>query len=1104
MTATQESTRLLSVRKRRRSRRLRLSLTICGILGIGLFLNSYLALRPARLEEQVRRYILEVSGGALEVRGEVSVDWRRGIHIQDLAYTAPDQKSSIPSLNIRLAHIKPRSTSLALGQFDIEEVTLIEPRLSLVVGSDGIPIPLEFPEGSLLSKWLSGTLQGETSKNSSFPLPRLNVREGALLFRSDGSQNIRQDFLDIDLDVDVQPQGLMHIRGKARTPFVDQIGIVGTWDPGNAGLNVAFDGARISLAHPLRGIIPEGGEKWIQELDLQGRVDLQGSLSWKPGSLPQIGNVKGSILEGHLRVPHVLGALERIKGRFSLEGNQIEFSDIESWVGTGKVSGTGRIHWDSEWTEIQSYRVDLKGEGLSLDSRWGKWLPSHLQKYLERVHLRGRFNFDLKTSVPPEQVPSRLLLSFTEGEFLHRDFPLAYSGLQGKVRVSEDKVEIVQPLTLSRESSKATLTGWMGVSKDNPQSKLDLIVESLPLDDDLRSALPADWVTYWRELNPAGKIDLVLEIQQKGVDSAPSKKNDVLDDKFAFTLRAVDTQITPQRFPFPISHINGKVEMDRLTHTLKFLNLKGEREGQVFTANGELNYEKGAVGEIEIKTPSLALDSELVKILPPEGQSLIQDFGLSGRSGVTLNLYSRLDEELQSKLTFDIQDLSVNFSRFPMPLRFRSGKMIRDTDGSFRIEKLKTAEAGLAMGTVDGTLSQLGGQRRLSVDLDIQKLSVDDDFPRYLPSDLQRVVKQLKLKGTLTGKLNCEVDYDRDRPQNSRVSYKAREVTTKDLSVDFGLLIQGIQATGEFKGGRDFSQGHAFRGKATVQSSKFNRLSFGKTDLEFSFARELEQIRKLRTRPQPIEGQEPYGPKTQTISQKLLQRFQLASKDRLFQVWIKSSELYGGKLEGFLGMDSGVRRDLNGEFWAEDVQIQKSAIDVFKLKKEQQHEVDGKAEGFIQFSGIVGEIESIGGQGEVHVREAKLGKLPLFVSFINRLFSLKAKAMPHFKQVDLNFAIRDQKFESLEAEGITIRADGLDLLGYGSLDFAGKLNMTLKPQILDWKLPIIDSVFDLLKRLLLRIRVEGTLENPTTTVLSGAGLLKVDVTPESSSSKEDK
>ena len=162
------------------------------------------------------------------------------------------------------------------------------------------------------------------------------------------------------------------------------------------------------------------------------------------------------------------------------------------------------------------------------------------------------------------------------------------------------------------------------------------------------------------------------------------------------------------------------------------------------------------------------------------------------------------------------------------------------------------------------------------------------------------------------------------------------------------------------------------------------------------------------------------------------------------------------------------------------------------MKQAEGKDLAGLARGVIAFDGVTGDVRSLSGAGEGHIEEAKLVDLPLFVSLIGLLF-LKPSANPHFNKVAIRFEISGGKFRSPGPDGIKISGDTVHLLGSGDLDFEGNLDISLTPHFLSFRIPILDHIFDLLKKTFVRIAVKGKLEKPNVRLVSGAGLLRIPI-----------
>jgi hypothetical protein len=206
-----------------------------------------------------------------------------------------------------------------------------------------------------------------------------------------------------------------------------------------------------------------------------------------------------------------------------------------------------------------------------------------------------------------------------------------------------------------------------------------------------------------------------------------------------------------------------------------------------------------------------------------------------------------------------------------------------------------------------------------------------------------------------------------------------------------------------------------------------------------------------------------------------------------FQMQVSSGDLYGGNVQGFLYIDVGDRHDLGGEFIAAGIQVARAAPDVFRVPG---NDLTGEARGRVSFHGKTGDGHSIIGAGEGFIEKARLMNLPLFVGIVGLLF-LQPSSRPHFREVETRYDIRDGKFWAAGAQGIAIRGDSVNLSGGGTLDFEGKLDLSLTPYFINLSIPVVDTILDLVKKTLLQVWVDGKLEEPRARLVTGAGLIRV-------------
>ena len=197
----------------------------------------------------------------------------------------------------------------------------------------------------------------------------------------------------------------------------------------------------------------------------------------------------------------------------------------------------------------------------------------------------------------------------------------------------------------------------------------------------------------------------------------------------------------------------------------------------------------------------------------------------------------------------------------------------------------------------------------------------------------------------------------------------------------------------------------------------------------------------------------------------------------------------GGTVDGFLFADTGDLGDLGGDFVASGLQLSRASKDIFGVDG---RKVTGAAEGSVRFRGRTGEVTSLRGKGSGIIRRAQLVELPFFIQALQllRLDFGTIGTRSYFSDVTLPYEIRDGAFH---AKNVEIRSPAITLVGGGTLDFGGTLNLVLRPQIVDAAIPLWDQLVGLLKDALARVRIRGDLARPQVEFETAGGLIGIPV-----------
>lgn len=156
-------------------------------------------------------------------------------------------------------------------------------------------------------------------------------------------------------------------------------------------------------------------------------------------------------------------------------------------------------------------------------------------------------------------------------------------------------------------------------------------------------------------------------------------------------------------------------------------------------------------------------------------------------------------------------------------------------------------------------------------------------------------------------------------------------------------------------------------------------------------------------------------------------------EEGVFSSGIPPMDLYQGKLSGALALDS--------KRWGIALNVEDMDLEKFNRVNSQLDGLKGLLTGKIAVIGHWGENSSIQGGGNFSLVNADLKNAPIFSAAQQGVDSMvKGFQMPDFKKVKGNFEVANEIVNFKNAQAT---APGLDLRGYGTIDFSMQTNFTM-------------------------------------------------------------
>ena len=1093
-------------RKRRRfASRRALGWTVLVVL-VCLGVVVFRALSPATYEPVVRDLLGRYCRAPVDF-DRLNVSFARGVEVDGLriAEARSDRSDRDTALRLRSVRVVPRLGSLLRGGFDIEEVVLVEPELRVVRRADGTwnlqdLLPEEWAASAPKTTGPSTEEPAANDRPTDAPvadregdtgaelpsLPAIRIHAG--LVEYEGPDGETAELTDVYARLQPLGDGVFAVQTELRSEGARRVRATGELrlprSGGKPSAQFSINLAKLDLSLPLKRLLPAAARQRLAGLDVRGVADLNGEFHYDAdrGLVPT--RLYGRVLRCDIDHGSMPYAVQNLSGPFSASGGLVKLGRFTGTLGGGPLSASGSIEFDPTSWSLSGWNLHVEADSVMVDGRVRAVLSTDGQAAFDQYKPRGRvalvFDVPHSTSFPPalEDVKGRIrFLSFGA---TYRLFPYAVDGLQGEMSLERGWLRFTEPLRARSGPSSIEIAG-AGVELKR-DGVVDVVIKAygVPGDERLRASLPVSSRPIWDDFRAQGSGDGVVEIRRAARPDGVPEPEVQRTPRVVVTVFPRNVRIAYRHFPYRIESLTGRIGLDFGTHTMSFVDLRGEHGDHIITGEGGVDLETG-VFRLDLHTDELTVDEDLRAAFSESGRQLLDEFQFDGRVAVDVGVQTVETGEVHVTTEVGLIDGVVQHKMFPYRFELASGHLSVGGDQTLRFRDVQTAEGFEPKVKFDGELTTVGQRRTLGFRIDLDSFQFDERLLAALPEKLARFVQRMGMAGLYSGRLKGNFEFDEEDPDYMKLTYSGEDIVAKDAEVNFGLKIGSIAAGGAFVGTKLPDRPHYLVGVVDVASAWFNRLQLKDLSIDFILGEEHEAVAAAR-QGRLLAGRN-YKPPPEIV-----ERLRPDRVDETFQALLHSDDLYGGVVDGFLFVDSGSKGDVGGDFVASGLQVARAADDVFGAGGAG---TKGEAEGWVKFGGKAGEVQSIRGRGHGRIVRARLVQLPLFLGLIGVIFGDSSEGH-FFRGVSLDYEIRDGRFDA-GSGGIEIDSAGIKLFGGGTLDFDGELDLALQPRLLGFKIPVVETILSFVKKGVAEIWVTGDLKAPKVQFVSAAGAVRIGI-----------
>lgn len=402
-------------------------------------------------------------------------------------------------------------------------------------------------------------------------------------------------------------------------------------------------------------------------------------------------------------------------------------------------------------------RVSIKHlilPGTAPDARAGenrfiaRW--PRLARFFRDYDPHGAVDLDLEAAKQAgEQTPViayRVLLRSINTNASWSVFPYRLTGLTGTVEITPEAVEL-RNLKGFHNGGTVIVDGRLDHPDRGWPGHVTVTGTAVPIDDALRTALPARFRGIPTSLRPEGEIDVDLSLTR-----ATSKTEDRAPWELETTIRFDDLAVCYVGFPYPLQGLAGAVTIKKGRIDLIDLVARAGDAHVGISGVARLPRNRPTELDLQISATGVAIDDLLLSSLPEETRDAMAQLAPAGRFDLnTVLTRDPLTGSFHHSSKIVLNDASFHHALFPGRLVHVHGNMTIDPT-SLRIADLVGSLGGDTV-TIRGSLDHSGARGAVDLEIGCRGLGVAASLRDVLPAEMGASLANATVEGPVRAEL---------------------------------------------------------------------------------------------------------------------------------------------------------------------------------------------------------------------------------------------------------------------------------------------------------------------------------------------------------------
>jgi hypothetical protein len=1020
-----------------------LFLAIAAALGMGGYLYF-------RLNDEILRQVRHRLSGhyrGLQVNvGSARFEQDRGIAIYDVSLAHPQTAdASGPLVAIEEMYLagKIRMEELISGDPNVERIVIRRAQLHAVRHKNG--------------KWNVATL---------LPLPRFSERrpeiriENATFELEDRARAATGTISLPDANLTLTPLSTVgstsspsryRVVGSIQGIPARELQFEGEVDAEDGSLNLDITIGGLEVSGELLSSLPGLERLAAMGADVSARADLQLNVRRRSAdaAFEWAGTTK--IDRGRLAHPLLPDPLTDVVMAVEVDTRRLFLRSVTGKCGPASIAlACERAGWSANAPLAMSARIT----GFSLDDQLVAALPQSLTRIWQRFQPRGIVDAEVRATFDgrqwrPEVSAECRGISLTDAE----RFPYKLEQAQGSVRYSPageagpDRLQLDlvatgggRPVRITADLAQVAPRQSEGSErKRHPVGWVEISGSDIPLHEQLIAAIPEKGETLVRSLRPQGAVD--FHFRAEWADPFQPWA----DVTKTIQLKNCAIQYVP--FPYPLHHVNGLVAERNGHWTLHDIEARGGDDSAMVTCRGTATpLATGFRVELLFRAENMPLDDNLKRALEPPAQQAWNELRPQGRVDFTAEVMHETGRPKPAiTVTLEPRERTVSIEPLKFPYRFeRIEGVARFAAGKVELANLRALHDRAEYSASSATWQpRSGGGWQIDFrDIHADRFAPygDRDLLVALPPALQSITERLQPSGAVSV-VGSSLSLAK-LPQSERLA-AAWDVhlDCHQAAIQGGMPVQSLTGAVHLRGRYD-DQGIYTFGELKLDSVTWK-------DMQFTNVRGPMWIDR-----QSCLFGEPASARLSLPGRKI------------------TADSYGGSISANAELQHAGNPNYRLDLALGGVSLARFANE----RLGGPSELSGNVSGRLLLSGTGRSLQTLNGNGELHVIDANIYELPVLMRLL-KVLTNRPPTTTAFNRCDMQFAIRG---EHVHFQQLNLLGDALSLYGKGETNFDRELDLVFYTLIgpADLPIPIWRSIAGQVSQQGLQLKVVGNWDDP--------------------------